>query len=250
MIERAIRQGADGVLVVTCGPGQCAYREGAEWTQQRLEGTREPALRASKIGPGTVQRVGLDRTRKSDLIRAATRFRKGDRPQGGRIRPKILSAAAAIILGAVFAGSMAVVSDLSYAAPRFDGSEFVVSLKHPGVIGENCHDLTEEELASTPVHMRKKRVCDRMRAPVRLRVAIDGETALLASVAPSGIWQDGNSVTLERVSVEPGEHHVSLAIGETGDPDEWSFHDERTIHFTKEARRVVVFDRVAGFTWH
>jgi hypothetical protein len=43
---------------------------------------------------------------------------------------------------------------------------------------------------------------------------------------------------------------VSLAIGETGAPDEWSFRDERTIHFSEEKRRVVVFDRVAGFTWH
>jgi hypothetical protein len=81
-------------------------------------------------------------------------------------------------------------------------------------------------------------------------VTIDGNTALEASVAPSGIWSDGNSVAVERTPVEPGEHHVSVAIGETADPEEWSFGEERTITFTDEARRVVVFDRIAGFTWH
>jgi len=238
------------VLVVTCGPGQCVYREGAEWEQQRLEGTRAPALRVDNVGPEQVRWVALDRTQRSELIRVATRFREGDRQQAERVRPKILSAAAAVILGVVCAASMGIVSDLGYAAPRIDGSEFVVSLKHPGVISENCHELSEEELAAQPVHMRKKRVCERMRSPVRLRITIDGETALQAQVAPSGVWQDGNSVAVKRVAVEPGEHQVSLAIGETADADEWSFHDERTIHFSEEARRVVVFDRVAGFTWH
>jgi hypothetical protein len=250
MIERAIRQGAGGVLVVTCSPGQCTYREGAQWTHDRLDGTREPALRTENIDPGQVQWVALGRTQKSELIRTAARLREGEGLQQSRVRPKILTAAAALLLGIVCAGAMGAVSNLGYAAPRIDGSEFVISLKHPGMVGENCHDVSEEELAATPVHMRKKRVCERMRPPVRLRVAIDGKIALESSITPSGLWQDGNSVSLERIPVDPGEHHVSLEIGETGDPGEWNFRDERSIHFTNEARRVVVFDRVSGFTWH
>jgi hypothetical protein len=81
-------------------------------------------------------------------------------------------------------------------------------------------------------------------------VAIDGATALETSVPPSGIWKDGNSVTVERIPVAAGEHRVSVAIGESANPEEWSFGEERTITFTDEARRVVVFDRVAGFIWH
>jgi hypothetical protein len=250
MIERAIRQGASGVLVVSCPPGQCAYREGAEWERLRIEGTREPALRTDKLETGQVQLVALDRTRKDDLIRAAARFRAGKEPLPTSSRPRALGAVAATVLLIACAGLLGLVSDLGYTAPSIDGSEFVISLKHPGLASENCRDLTEEELASKPVHMRKARICERTRPSVRLRVAIDGATALETSVAPSGIWKDGNSVSVERIPVEPGEHRVSVAIGETADLEEWSFGEERTITFTDEARRVVVFDRVAGFTWH
>jgi coenzyme F420-reducing hydrogenase delta subunit/NAD-dependent dihydropyrimidine dehydrogenase PreA subunit len=250
MIERVIRQGARGVLVVSCPPDRCGYREGAEWERQRIEGLREPALRVDKLEPGQVQLVALDRTRKAELVRAAERFRCGEEALRVPGRPRAVHAVAATVLLIASAGILGLGSDFGYTAPGIDGSEFVVSLKHPGLASENCRELTPEELASTPIHMRKERVCERTRPPVRLRVAIDGATALEASIAPSGIWEDGNSVAVERIPVEPGEHRVSVAIGETIDPDEWTFGEEQTITFTDEARRVVVFDRVAGFTWH
>jgi coenzyme F420-reducing hydrogenase delta subunit/Pyruvate/2-oxoacid:ferredoxin oxidoreductase delta subunit len=250
MVERAIRQGAGGVMIVSCPPDRCAYREGAEWERLRIEGVREPVLRADKVGAGQVQFVALDRTRKSDLIRAAARFRGGEEPVRNISRPRVLIAAGVTLLLAVFAGILGVVSDAPYTAPSFDGSEFVISLKHPGLASENCRTLTEEELASKPVHMRRERVCERTRPSVRVRVAIDGTRVFETSVVPSGIWEDGNSVTVERIRIEPGEHTVRVAIGETADPEEWTFGEERTMTFTDEARRVVVFDRLAGFTWY
>jgi len=250
MIERVIRQGARGVLVASCPPDRCGYREGAEWERQRIEGLREPALRVDHLEPGQVRLVALDRTRKADLIGVAARFRSGEEPLRAPSPPRAIRALSATVLLIACAGILGLVSDLGYTAPAIDGSEFVVSLKHPGLASENCRDLTPEELASTPVHMRKEHICERTRPPVRLRVAIDGATALETSIAPSGIWEDGNSVAVERVPVAPGEHRVSVAIGETLDPDEWSFGAEQTITFTEEARRVVVFDRVAGFSWH
>ncbi len=253
MIERAMRNGADGVMVVSCGPGECAYRDGAQWTALRLEGSREPALRPDKVDREKVLLLGLDRTRKSELVTEAARHRAaGATAVGGGSggRPGFLGIAAAVLLAAVFAVAIGVASDLVYAAPRHAGSELAVSLKHPGVANEDCREVSEEELAATPVHMRKPRECKRTRPPVRLRVEVDGELALDASIAPSGLWKDGNSVALERVPLEAGDHHVRLAIGETDDPNEWTFKAEKTLTFTEEARRVVVFDRVAGFTWH
>jgi coenzyme F420-reducing hydrogenase delta subunit/Pyruvate/2-oxoacid:ferredoxin oxidoreductase delta subunit len=250
MIERAIRQGASGVLVVTCPPDKCSYREGAEWERQRIEGIREPALRTDNLEAGQVQLVAIDRTRTADLIRAAARFRDGKESLPTSSRPHLLHAVAATVLLIACAGILGLVSDLGYTPPGIEGSEFVVSLKHPGLASENCRDLTEEELAATPVHMRRERICERTRPHVRLRVVIDGATALETSIPPSGIWEDGNSVTVERIPVAPGEHLVSVAIGETTNPEEWTFGDERTITFTDEFRSVVVFDRVAGFNWH
>ncbi len=46
-IEYALRAGADGVLVTGCREGDCMYRLGNRWTEERLGALREPHLRAA-----------------------------------------------------------------------------------------------------------------------------------------------------------------------------------------------------------
>jgi coenzyme F420-reducing hydrogenase delta subunit len=46
-VEYALRDGAAGVLVTACAEGSCEYRLGQRWTAERLQGAREPHLRAS-----------------------------------------------------------------------------------------------------------------------------------------------------------------------------------------------------------
>jgi coenzyme F420-reducing hydrogenase delta subunit len=46
-VEYALRDGAAGVVVTACAEGSCEYRLGQRWTAERLQGTREPHLRAS-----------------------------------------------------------------------------------------------------------------------------------------------------------------------------------------------------------
>jgi quinol-cytochrome oxidoreductase complex cytochrome b subunit/coenzyme F420-reducing hydrogenase delta subunit len=45
-VEYALRAGADGVLVTGCRDGDCMYRLGNRWTDERLAALREPHLRA------------------------------------------------------------------------------------------------------------------------------------------------------------------------------------------------------------
>jgi coenzyme F420-reducing hydrogenase delta subunit/ferredoxin len=45
-VEFALRAGADGVLVTGCREGDCTFRLGNRWVDERLAGTREPHLRA------------------------------------------------------------------------------------------------------------------------------------------------------------------------------------------------------------
>lgn len=45
-IEYALRAGASGVVVTGCREGDCAFRLGQRWTEERLLGIREPRLRA------------------------------------------------------------------------------------------------------------------------------------------------------------------------------------------------------------
>jgi ferredoxin/coenzyme F420-reducing hydrogenase delta subunit len=249
-IEHTLRYGGEGVLVVSCGPSACRYREGATWEQMRIDGQREPVLRTEKVERDQVLYLALDRTRKRELVRRARAFREGEPLAPASAPASAVTGLAAALLAAIIAGGVGLVSDFGYAAPPVEGSELVVSFKHPGQIAENCRDLTEEELAKRPVHMRQARICDRARAAVRLRVDVDGARVVDAVLAPKGIWEDGNSVAIERVPVEPGTHEVRVAIGETANVDEWSYTDAKALKFDTSTRRVVTFDRILGFTWH
>jgi hypothetical protein len=155
-----------------------------------------------------------------------------------------------VVLAMLVAAGVGAVSDLGYAAPRPDGAELVVTFKHPGRTSENCRELTPEELAQRPVHMRQQKVCDRRRSHVRLRVSIDGRAVLARAYPPGGVWGDGNSVAVERLDVQPGRHRVLVEIGDGPDPEEWNWTGERTLEFGEHGRRVATFDRLAGFGFH
>jgi ferredoxin len=249
-LEHTLRFGGKGAIVVTCPPGECRYREGAEWERMRIEGDREPLLRTEKVKRDRVLLLSLDRTRKRELVRRARAFREGQSAPAESAPSATASGLAAALLAVIVAAGMGLISDLVYATPRSEGSELVVTFKHPGQIGENCRELSEAEKAARPVHMRQDRVCDRARASVRLRVALDGEPLIESTHAPLGIWSDGNSVAVERVSIEPGEHRVRVEIGDSADPQEWTYVTDQTLTFTEQARRVIAFDRLAGFTAH
>ncbi len=250
MIERAIRRGAAGVLIVSCGPGECHYREGALWTQQRLDGEREPALRSSKVAPEQVTLLGLDRTQQAELIERAAAIIGNESTPPRNQRGLPIRLIAATFVAALFAALAGVVSDWSYASPSVDHSELVVSFSHPGSSEENCRTLSETELADTPKHMRKPVQCDRSRSAVRVAVQIDGVEVVRKSIPPAGIWGDSNSIALERIPVEEGRHTVEIVIGDTSDPDEWTYRDEQELEFTLEDRRVIAFDRISGFGWY
>lgn len=250
MIERAFRHGAGGVLLAACGPGGCLYREGAEWERLRIEGVREPILRREKIGDRDVRFVELDRTQTSVLIHEAKAVGDGGEQRRVPTPSPALAFAAAILLAIVSAGVIGLASDLGYAAPVIEVSELVVSFKHPGAMSENCRELSDEELALRPVHMRKKLVCERQRSAVRLLVEVDGVETIRGRFEPTGVWGDGSSVAVERIPLEVGEHAISIAIGDSADPDEWKFRDSRRLTFTTDAKRVVIFDRLTGFSWY
>jgi coenzyme F420-reducing hydrogenase delta subunit/NAD-dependent dihydropyrimidine dehydrogenase PreA subunit len=80
-IEYALRRGrqgagADGVLITGCREGDCAYRFGNEWTEQRLAGAREPHLRAH-VPRNRVQIAWANGGEEADLARSLTAFRAG-----------------------------------------------------------------------------------------------------------------------------------------------------------------------------
>lgn len=248
-VERALRRGARGVLVAACGGSGCAFREGALWTQLRMDSKRTPELRDTKVDLSRLRVVHASRGARRALLDEASRFAAGEPAPSRRPPGRGARIGAALAIAVATAATAGVVSDLPYASGATGAPELVVSFRHPGATGERCRDLTPEEIARQPVHMRQERVCERGRAAVRLRVAIDGEVALEEAYPPGGLFGDEASHAVARVPLPPGgPREITIAVGETSEPTEWTYSDTRTVE--ADRRHVVLFDRGSGFAWH
>jgi coenzyme F420-reducing hydrogenase delta subunit len=73
-VEYALRDGAAGVLVAPCRDGGCEFRLGALWTVERLQGRREPHLRA-RVPAERVELVHADRGDETLVGAALARLR-------------------------------------------------------------------------------------------------------------------------------------------------------------------------------
>ncbi len=221
-VERAAKHGAASVTVMSCGPEACRYREGATWAEARMGGTREPSVRPDKTGVPV------------RLLEAPPGARVDLAALPPRRKPWLGAAVVSIVAGAlVLAGSV-----LPYASPRPAEPELVVAFKHSGAKG-GCRKLSEAEKAALPPHMRRDEVCDRGRAPVRLRVTVDGAVTHEAPYAPRGLWGDGNSIAIVTLPLAVGPHVVTVALGETTDPGEWSYVRTENVE-AKDGERVVI----------
>lgn len=240
LVERALRHGAPGVLIGGCEGSDPLQRLGDEWTGERLDGLREPSLRRDR---GRVLHVSLGR---DELIAAAAAFREervgGARPPVGTVwRLAAGMAAAVLILAATVAGA-----SVGYVPRGADQTRLVVSFKHPGQVVDSAPAAVADP--SVPVHMRAPAGSGkRGRAAVRLQVDVDGRTVVDRVLAPSGLFRDGNSVAMESVAVSPGRHEVEVRIADDGIPT-WRYVDRGALDFEPGRRRVVLFDRMTGFS--
>ncbi|MEW6306910.1 MAG: cytochrome b N-terminal domain-containing protein [Verrucomicrobiota bacterium] len=250
MLERLVQRGADGILVIGCGESDPVAREGIHWFFDRMSGRREPKFDPGKADPQRVRCVQCNRTEPSQLRIAAELFRR-DRapavaaPPRSRLRELLTGAA----LACVFAAIIYVLSDFGYRTAHSAEPELVVSFNHHGAILQP-RKLTQAELDKRLPHMRAQVNVSRERAPVRLRVQVDGRTVSDALYAPKGFSRDGPSIGVTRLPVPAGVHTVRVELADTGDTNVWTRQWTESLEFEDFRTRVVLFDMKKGFTVH
>lgn len=248
MIERLVQRGARGVLVIGCGEGEPVAREGQKWFADRLEGVREPKLDTRKADLSCVRHVRFNRAQRNLLLEAAQAFRIGLEQERAKFTPlrKLLVGS---LLAVGLAGATYLVSDLPYSPAHSPEPELVVSFNHAGAILE-AKQLSKEELAKRLPHMRAQINVSRERAPVRMRVLVDGAVAYEDTFAPRGFSKDGPSIALVRLPMKEGKHQIRVEIADSVDATQWTRSWSEVVSFERNRNRVVLFDLKSGFTLH
>lgn len=245
-IEHLLSRGVPGVLIVRDARVEAAARDGNRWVLARLAGERKPHYRRERAGGSAAwQVVNFDPARPEELSRAANRLRSGaTRDPSPPPRQRVFGAMIAVTILTLGIGAAVIVpSRLSVANPAPSGPEFVFSFKALGdYVPSGAVDSAAE--AQKPVHMRGRATTKPHRAPVVVRLTIDGVTEE-RSYAAKGISHDGPALDQWRRSLSPGAHEIAVEIitGPAGQPLRWAGAVEarpRRIH-------VVTFEPDAGF---
>lgn len=89
-----------------------------------------------------------------------------------------------------------------------------LSLNHAGQRKFACRTRSPEELAKLAPNMRAAEDCPRERAPVLVKVELDGEPVADIVAKPTGLSGDGASVTYRRIPVKAGTHRLRVALAD------------------------------------
>ncbi len=255
-VERALRHGAAGVLIVSCGH-DAPCRFSVQWTAERLSGDRGPELRSDHVDASRIRHFSSGPGGKREIMEQAALFRSrcvGNDPQSTTVETplphtplsRVRSMAAGLMVSCVLGAMVVVLSNRDLLLPRVEGARLVVSFKLSGQVLETGEVVDDDNALS---HMRRVRPVSRERSPVNMVVMVDGEVVSEAPYAPGGIFNDGESVAIEEFVLDPGTHHVQIRIADEPD-DESPFVYDADISFDASRRRVIRFDTISGFKLH
>jgi len=252
---------ADGVVLSGCAHGDCNYRLGAIWTEQRMNRERDPRLR-KRVDNGklallwtqpwcdfknTAEAISAFRQTLTDSDNVSDQA--SDLVSEHETTPKVeIRRHPLRPFGMALAwGLLAVASVIFTVWPRFsqlaEGNAIVsLTFSHAGQRVEECRKRTQEELNKLPPNMRKPSDCPRERHPVSVSFSADDELLYKQSLLPSGVWRDGESTVYTRVELPVGDHTFFIGMSDSGREEGFDFTGQTEITLTEGQHVVVEFD--------
>jgi ferredoxin len=234
-----------GVVVASCPPQNCVHREGAALADARLLMGQKPAI-PGRLTAETIRVLHDGLGEWPRLAAAIERFRRspGDADARGMGRGRLAGAVAftALLLALVALGSRAPLG------AEADAGVLRLGWRLAGQVKERCRDLTPEELAKRPAHMRTPRECTGEVLTYELRAELDGRVVVARRVKSPGLRADRPLSVEEEVPVPAGEHRLSVTFTpETRDSGGRvlsfdglvRFDRQRVVLITSEADRLV-----------
>jgi len=196
-----------GTLVVSCPTQNCLYREGTTLAEARIVGERRPAV-PGQIGRLPVRVLEAGAGEWSLVVAAIDTLRSSAAPSESTRGPRwiVVIALSIALLALVAAGSRGPQgTDADYALLR-------LGWRLAGQVRERCRDLTAEEQAARPVHMRRARECVNEVLTYDLTAAVDGRVLTRQRVKSPGLRADRPLTVEEELKVVPGEHAIAITF--------------------------------------
>jgi quinol-cytochrome oxidoreductase complex cytochrome b subunit len=248
-VEKVLREGAKGVLVVRDARLEAAARDGNRWIADRLAGTRKPSFRPKRAGGANENAwrvVDFNPADRAGLRAEAREFRGAPptaKPTSARRPGKAAAVLAAPGLALGLIAASVAPSHLRVTNPAPPDPELIFSFN---VLGE-MQEIAEPDAEANqqkPVHMRGRSTEKPRRQPVSVRITVDGVTGERTFEA-KGISDDGPAIGDWHRTLSPGPRSVAIEIdrGPQSEPLKWS----GTIDAAPRRRHVITYTPADGF---
>ena len=160
-----------------------------------------------------------------------------------RVVQALLYAAFAAVIG-----YFSIAPGYRYADPGL--ATIKLSLSHAADRVEACVKPTPQEINERALAGKALNECSRERLPLTIELDIDGTRVQQVTATPSGLWNDGPSSVYERLSVEPGEHTITVRLRDTARTDGWDYeYSERATLVAGRYFTITFRAETGGFTF-
>ncbi len=250
MAEEIRSAGAKGIIVGACPGGDCWYREGNKWLEDRIAQNRKPGFR--KI-PAEFPILGIRFTgaQKKDFLREVnsivtqqiyrnkpipTRLFEFLKPSQWAYSFSMSTLALAALLWVFYMGSSsrfgAVTGDANAALIRLDffyqtdkktcsadmippGAKQAALERMAGLVKlDNLTPEARERMLKQAEDSVASKYCSRARRSLDIQVRVDGNLVAENSYAPAGFQNDGITYVLMKQKTTPGVHTIHIAAHE------------------------------------
>ncbi len=123
-----------------------------------------------------------------------------------------------------------------------------LSFSHASQRKEECRRFSPEEIAKLAPNMRRPMDCPRERSPVYVELIVDNQTLLKKTYSPTGLANDGATSIYEKISIEPGQHQLTLRMRDSNRGEGFDYEKETLININPQQQFVIDFrDELGGF---
>lgn len=246
-IDFALARGhADGVLLAGCRAGECHFRLGDRYTEQRIAGGRDPVLR-ERVPRGRMRVSWCGMTERRRRLADVESFREAllrNAPASSAqvSRRSVWACLAQAGLYALAAIAIGVFSCWPQYRQLARGAAVVkLSFSHAAKRVEPCAALTPAELARLPINMRVRTSCRRDRWPVTIDLMADGKLLYNGTHRPAGLHDDGPSTIYHRFAVPAGPHALTVRLRDTGRTTGYDYEATREVNLRPGQSFVIDF---------
>lgn len=240
LVERLLREGAAGIIIVRDGRGESAARAGNQWVEHRLEGIRNPQFRPHRAGHRRAHMViDFNPAQPHAITAAASAFRNAPSIEqtSPNATPGIHRLGAIAVVSAILVAIAVTLSDIPLRNPQPDTPELLLTFK---TITPEAEPATEPLTPdpSRPIHMQGRDTHRSRRDDLTVTMTV-GDRSVQQTFRPKGLNRNGPVIGTMPAPLDPGANPVTIILNTgSGSPLEWS----GVLHGQQRRTTVITFD--------